>query len=76
MEPSPIFTPLESPAIDDGGVERKCLFLIEDRVKATSFLTGFITRRDTETQDMDDPHKNLHRSNESQYDKSISTPKG
>ena len=35
------FTPLESPAIYDGDVDRKCPFLIGAGVKDSSFLTGF-----------------------------------
>jgi hypothetical protein len=39
--PKSLFTPLESPNIYGGDVERKCSFVIEGGVKAPSFLTGF-----------------------------------
>jgi len=39
------FTPLESPTIYGGDVERKCSFIIEGGVKAPSFLTGFTSDR-------------------------------
>jgi septal ring factor EnvC (AmiA/AmiB activator) len=35
------FTQLENPAIDGGSIKRKCSSVVEGRVKALSFLTGF-----------------------------------
>jgi len=40
-DPGKRFTPLEGPAIYGRDVERKCSFIVEDGVKAPSFLTGF-----------------------------------
>jgi hypothetical protein len=79
MDKSPPFTPSESPAIYDGGVERKRSFLIEGGVKVLSFLTGFTAGADTETKDIDDAHRIGVRSNKSQnggMEKSISIHKG
>jgi hypothetical protein len=67
MDKSPLFTPLESPSINDRGVERKRSFLIEGKIKVPSFLTGFIASTDTETEDIDDAHRSIVRSNESQH---------
>jgi len=79
MDKSPPFIPLESLAIYDGGVERKCSFLIDEGVKAPLFLMGFTASVDTETKDIDDAHRIGVRSNKSQnggMEKSISIHKG
>jgi len=67
MDKSPHFIPLESPAIYGGGIERKCSFLIDNRVKAPLFLTGFTGSTDIETEDINDAPMIGVRSNEPQH---------
>jgi hypothetical protein len=79
MDKSPPFTPLESPAIYGGGVERKCSFLIGNGVKAPLFVAGFTAGTDTETKDIDEARRIGVRSNESLnagMEKSIPIHKG
>jgi len=54
MDKSPHFIPLDSPATYGRGLERKCLIVIDNGMKASLFLTGVITMTDIETEDMDD----------------------
>lgn len=51
MEKSPHFTRLDGPATYGRGLERKCLIVIDNGMKASLFLTGVITKRDIETED-------------------------
>jgi hypothetical protein len=65
MDKSVPFTPLGSPAIYRGRIEKKSSFVIDNGVRAPLFLAGFTAGADTETKDIDETRRIGVRSNES-----------
>jgi hypothetical protein len=54
MDKSPHLTPLDSPATYGRGLERKCLFVIDNGMRASLFSGGITTKTDIETKGIDD----------------------
>jgi len=67
MDKSPHFTLSDSSATYGRGLERKCVFGINNGMKASSFLRGVTTKTDIEAKNIDDAPMIRVPSNESQH---------